>query len=88
MHCLIRLHQALPQEVSAYQVGVISMYRGQVDAISRAIERNQLLCDGKLDLQIGTVDSFQGRPKDGIRGFGEHPDAPSVRPEDAWANSR
>jgi hypothetical protein len=47
-------------------VGVISMYRGQVAAIERAIAGAGLNDIPNLSLEIGTVDAFQGREKDAI----------------------
>ncbi len=50
---------------SSYSVGVISMYRAQVEALDRAIPLT-LKEHSILKIETGTVDAFQGREKDAI----------------------
>ncbi|MFL6446144.1 MAG: AAA domain-containing protein [Bryobacteraceae bacterium] len=66
VHCLARLNDGLPEQLKAYEVGIISMYRAQVDAIRRAIDKIPSFRNSRLNLEVGTVDSFQGRQKDAI----------------------
>lgn len=48
-----------------YSIGIISMYKQQSHAIERRVER--IVQDyPTIDVEIGTVDSFQGREKDAV----------------------
>jgi ABC-type branched-subunit amino acid transport system ATPase component len=50
---------------TSYSIGVISMYRAQVDAFERALPAP--LRDHKImNIEFGTVDAFQGREKDAV----------------------
>ncbi len=48
-----------------YELGIISMYRGQVAALEDALPRSVTDCPF-ITTQLGTVDAFQGREKDAI----------------------
>jgi superfamily I DNA and/or RNA helicase len=54
-----------------YSIGIISMYKQQSQAIERRLEKISQNYPS-VQLEIGTVDSFQGREKDAIiLGFSE-----------------
>jgi RecA/RadA recombinase len=48
------------------QIGVISMYRGQVAELDRAIASAGLREHCNIQIELGTVDAFQGREKDAV----------------------
>lgn len=50
---------------SSYSIGVISMYRAQVDALERALPA-PLRTHKIMKIEFGTVDAFQGREKDAV----------------------
>ena len=51
--------------VKRYSVGVISMYKHQSQAIERALDKDPSRFT-HIDVEIGTVDAFQGREMDAI----------------------
>jgi superfamily I DNA and/or RNA helicase len=59
----LRLNEIRPDR--PYEVGIISMYRGQVAALEDALPSSVTDCP-YISIQLGTVDAFQGREKDAI----------------------
>lgn len=59
----LQLNEIQPKR--PYEVGIISMYRGQVAALEDALPSSVTDCPF-MSIQLGTVDAFQGREKDAI----------------------
>jgi superfamily I DNA and/or RNA helicase len=66
VNCLQRFKSGLQEVDRPYEVGVISMYRGQVARLRAEIAHAGLFDIENLSIELGTVDAFQGRQKDAI----------------------
>jgi hypothetical protein len=68
LDCIRRMTEFLRANghTSRYEIGVISMYRAQVQRIQRDLAAANLADCSPIDIELGTVDAFQGRQKDAI----------------------
>lgn len=60
---LMRLELAANEGRRRYSVAILSGYGGQVEAIERMLDTYRQRCR-RLDVEVGTVDSFQGKEAD------------------------
>mmetsp|Transcript_12749 Transcript_12749/g.46633 ORF Transcript_12749/g.46633 Transcript_12749/m.46633 type:complete len:878 (+) Transcript_12749:157-2790(+) len=65
LNLYLQLSSAYPQDVKSNTVGIISPYQGQVDLLKKLF-KERLGSDILRELDINTVDGFQGREKDVI----------------------
>ncbi len=61
---LREMQDSLPRRNSSYSVGMISMYKQQAYAIERQL--SGIRQPGVFEIEVGTVDSFQGREMDAV----------------------
>jgi RecA/RadA recombinase len=61
---LRKMQEPFPRRDQPYRVGMISMYKQQAYAIERRV--SGMRQSGAFEIEVGTVDSFQGREMDAV----------------------